>query len=86
VFVELHGVVITAIEMCFAIIWNPVVQTHVNIVGHDCFVVKTAMECCMSFQMYALTMKEDFACLGSLFGEMESQINEIARLSSALCL
>lgn len=63
-FVELHGVVITAIEMCFAIIWNPVVQTHVNIVGHDCYVVKTAkqasLECRMSFQMYALTMKEDF--------------------------
>jgi hypothetical protein len=40
----------------------------------------------MSFQMYALTMKEDFACFGSLFGETESQINEIVRLSSALCL
>jgi hypothetical protein len=67
-----------------------VVQTHVNIVGHDCYVVKTAkqasLECRMSFQMYALTMKEDFACLGSLFGETESQINEIVRLSSALCL
>jgi hypothetical protein len=91
VFVELHGVVITAIEMCFAIIWNPVVQTHVNIVGHDCFVVKTAkqasLECriCL-FKCIALTMKEDFACFGSLFGETESQINEIVRLSSALCL
>lgn len=65
------------------------VQTHVNIVGHDCFVVKTAKQaslgCRMSFQMYALTMKEDFACFGSLFGETESQINEIVRLSGAFC-